>query len=112
MQLIHKLNPISAASSFAPPKVVTKMMATMLVIVTIYAEIFPVTPVSRVVIVVTIAMMYRKQMNVRLVKLPAAFGAYPTMQLERTITVAIWPGLFGLHSTNQVIQIFLTPGLD
>jgi hypothetical protein len=55
----------------------------MLVIVAVNTEVLPVRPIGRVILVIPVPVMYCQQVEAGLIKLPAAFGADRSMDLER-----------------------------
>ncbi len=59
----------------------------MFIIVAIDAEVFPVGAVGRIVVVVAVFMMDGEQMFVVFVKLPGAFRADQTMNLQRLFAI-------------------------
>jgi len=61
----------------------------MLVVMTINAEILPVAPVGRVVVVIVILVMDREHVEIFVGEVPAAAGAYPGMDLQRLFAVAL-----------------------
>ncbi len=82
----------------------------MLVVVAPGAEVFPVAPVRGVVVVVTVAVVDSKEVEVRQIELPATFGTDPAMELQRTLPIVLRPRLIGLQTANQFIQLFLAFG--
>lgn len=64
-------------------------ISPMLVVVTINAEIFPVAPVRRIVVVIVILVMDREQVEIFTGEVSAAAGTYPGMDLKRLLAVAL-----------------------
>jgi hypothetical protein len=54
-------------------------VSPVFIVMAIYAQIFPVAAVSRVVVVIVVPVMNREQMEVSVGELHAAAGAYPWM---------------------------------
>ena len=90
-------------------------ISSMLVIMTINAEILPIAPVGRIVVVIVIFMMDRKHVQVFLGELPAAAGTYPWMDSQRLFAVALQtlfsdlPGL--LRELGQLLAARCGAGL-
>jgi hypothetical protein len=69
------------------------------ILVTIHTEVFPVAPVGRIVMVISISVMDRQEMTVGVVKFPAAAGTDEAMNGKRSFTV-IFTGSF-FHALFQ-----------
>jgi len=57
------------------------------IIVTIYAQVFPVRAVSRIVPAVSVFVVYSQQVAVFAFKLPAALGAYEPVNIKRAFPI-------------------------
>ena len=62
----------------------------MFIVVAVNAEVFPVAPVFRVVLVVAVPVVDGEEVEVVKLELPAAFGADPAMKLQGAFPVIIW----------------------
>ena len=80
-------------------------ISPMLVVVAINAEIFPVAPVRRIVVVIVILVMDREQVEIFTGEVSAAAGTYPGMDLKRLLAVAFHSLFFCLaHPLSEFGQ--------
>src|ERR1041384_5416246 len=82
----------TARRSVLAGEVVPEDAPRVLVLVAVDAEVLPVAPVGRVVVVVAVPMVDRQQVEVRAVELPGALGADPAVECEGTLPIALVPG--------------------
>jgi len=80
----------------------------MLIIMAIDAQILPVTPVRRIVVVVVIFVVDRKHMEVLVSEISAAAGTYQGMNSQRLLAVSSQTLALGLTSSfHYLIDLFL-----
>jgi hypothetical protein len=86
-----KIEPATKIPDKLFTEVVTQKPTTMLIIMTMIADILPIGAIGRIIIMIAILMMYGQLMQIGRVELTGALGTDPAMQLERffTITAAI-----------------------
>ena len=59
----------------SPAEIVSQKAPAVLVVVAVDAEILPIGPVRRIVVVVTVSVVHGQKMPVRVVEFPAALSA-------------------------------------
>jgi len=86
-------------------QIISKGAAAVLVIVAVFAEVFPVGTISRIIVMVAIFVMNCKLIKVACFELPPAFGANPSMQLERFFPITLLARLLGTHFPHQLVDL-------
>jgi hypothetical protein len=79
----------------------------MLVVMTVHTEVLPVAAVGRIVMVITVAMVNGEELEIVLLKLPAALGADPAMQFQGTLPVVFMACLRYPHQAHYLVQLNL-----
>lgn len=82
----------------------------MFVIVAENTEVFPITAVSGIIVVIAVLMVNGQQMQSGELNLASAFGADPTVQFERALAVVTGGIRLGAHPSDSGVNFFLTLG--
>jgi len=77
---------VTVSSAF-PLEVFLVKLSTMFFLVTVNAEVFPIRSIRRIVQMISVLMVDRQQVSVRVVKFPCAFGADEAVNLKRPLTI-------------------------
>ncbi len=83
----------------------------MLVVMAIDAEILPVAPIGRVVMVITIPMVDSEEVEGVEFELATALCTDPAMDFERALPVVVGSRQLPFHLADKRINLFLTFGL-
>jgi len=76
---LYRTVPINFLLSLFPTQIVSKEPAAVLILMAIYAQVFPVGAVRGIIKVVTVFMMHGQQALIFVGELPSAFGAYESV---------------------------------
>src|SRR4030095_14384643 len=68
--------------------VVSQQLAAVLILVAVHAQVLPVAPVGRVVVVITVLVVHGQEMQRVGIELARAFRTDPTVQRERALAIA------------------------
>jgi hypothetical protein len=91
-------------------QIFAEQLPAVLIVMAIDAEIFPIGSVGRIVEVVSVFMVDREEVSVRVVKLPPAFGADQAVDFERTLSIIVSRNSGFLKFPEHLFERFLISG--
>jgi hypothetical protein len=80
-------NPGLSSVPLLTTQILAKQVPAVFILVAVHAQIFPVGAVRGIVPVVSVFMVYSKQVYVFMVELTTAFGAYQSVNAQRAFSI-------------------------
>lgn len=91
-------------------QIVTKQLPAVFILVTIYAQVFPVRAVRGIVPAVPVFMVYGQQVAGFVVELSAALGAYEPVNIQRAFPIGFGRGNVLPQSRDKLFDGFAFAG--